>query len=98
VFQLVPLRFPKEIGVLTGVVGAAGGAGGFFLPILLGGLRQGTGSFAGGFAVFSLAVLGCAVVLVQVGRRWQTSFAGEGGVATVSRQPLALQTSEGGDL
>ena len=32
VFQLVPQRFPREIGVITGVVGAAGGIGGFFLP------------------------------------------------------------------
>ena len=40
VFQLVPQRFPREIGVLTGIVGAAGGIGGFFLPNLLGGLKQ----------------------------------------------------------
>lgn len=29
VFQLVPQRFQKEIGVITGIVGAAGGVGGF---------------------------------------------------------------------
>ena len=39
VFQLVPQRFPQEIGVITGIVGAAGGVGGFFLPNLLGGLK-----------------------------------------------------------
>ena len=27
VFQLVPQRFPREIGVTTGIVGAAGGFG-----------------------------------------------------------------------
>ena len=32
VFQLVGLRFGERIGVLTGLVGAAGGLGGFFLP------------------------------------------------------------------
>src|SRR5205823_5721826 len=37
VFQLVPLRFQKEIGVITGIVGAAGGLGGFFLPTSVGG-------------------------------------------------------------
>src|SRR5262249_33139182 len=60
VFQLVPQRFPREIGVLTGIVGAAGGVGGFLLPSLLGGLRQLTGSFLGGFLIFGLASLGCA--------------------------------------
>ncbi len=39
VFQLVPQRFPDEIGVVTGIVGAAGGLGGFVLPTLLGSLE-----------------------------------------------------------
>src|SRR5439155_24086745 len=42
VFQLVPLRFPKEIGIITGIVGAAGGVGGFFLPTVIGSLMQWT--------------------------------------------------------
>ena len=83
VFQLVPQRFPKEIGVLTGVVGAAGGIGGFFLPNLLGSLRQLTGSYAGGFLVFALVGLGCACAVVYVSRSWEGSFVGEGGVAAV---------------
>jgi NNP family nitrate/nitrite transporter-like MFS transporter len=73
VFQLVPHRFPKEIGVLTGVVGAAGGIGGFFLPNLLGGLRQLTGSYAGGFLIFALLGLGCACAVVYVSRSWESS-------------------------
>ena len=36
VFQLVGLRYRERIGVLTGIVGAAGGLGGFFLPTILG--------------------------------------------------------------
>ena len=36
VFQLVGLRYRDRIGMLTGIVGAAGGLGGFFLPTLLG--------------------------------------------------------------
>src|SRR5262249_3136683 len=31
VFQLVPQRFPDRVGLLTGLVGAAGGLGGFLL-------------------------------------------------------------------
>src|SRR5690606_35712861 len=39
VFQLVPQRFQKEIGIVTGIVGAAGGVGGFLLPKILGNLK-----------------------------------------------------------
>jgi len=51
VFQLVPQRFPDHIGMVTGLVGAAGGLGGFMLPSLMGLLKERTGSFATGFAV-----------------------------------------------
>ncbi len=74
VFQLVPQRFPKEIGVVTGVVGAAGGLGGFLLPTLLGGLKQIAGSFAAGFLVFGLIALGASVALIQVSRSWSPAL------------------------
>ena len=50
VFQLVPQRFPGAVGIMTGIVGAAGGLGGFLLPSLLGTLKDKTGSFGTGFA------------------------------------------------
>ena len=53
VFQLVPERFPGRVGAMTGLVGAAGGVGGFLLPFGLGVLRQSTGTFAAGFAAFA---------------------------------------------
>jgi MFS transporter, NNP family, nitrate/nitrite transporter len=81
VFQLVPQRFPKEIGAVTGIVGAAGGVGGFFLPTLLGGLKEWTGSFAGGFLIFGLLALGCVAALLYVGRSWEGAFVGQGGLA-----------------
>src|SRR5437667_451531 len=43
VFQLVPQRFAKQVGVVTGLVGAAGGFGGFLLPSLLGAIKYRTG-------------------------------------------------------
>ncbi len=83
VFQLVPQRFPKEIGVITGIVGAAGGLGGFFLPNLLGIQKQLTGSFAGGFLAFGLLGLVSAVLLLRVSRVWERIFVGRGGLVTV---------------
>src|SRR3546814_16714341 len=44
VFQLVPQRFHREIGVMTGLVGFAGGFGGFYLASSLGFAKQLTGS------------------------------------------------------
>jgi NNP family nitrate/nitrite transporter-like MFS transporter len=84
VFQLVPQRFSKEIGVITGIVGAAGGLGGFFLPNLLGSLKQLTGSFAGSFLIFGLVGFGCAAALYYVGRSWEGAFVGEGGLAATA--------------
>lgn len=91
VFQLVPQRFPNEIGVLTGVVGAAGGIGGFFLPTLLGGLKQLTGSFSPGLAIFSLVGFCCAMAIVYVGRTWEGAFVGQRGMAAVPQIPLAAE-------
>jgi NNP family nitrate/nitrite transporter-like MFS transporter len=84
VFQLVPLRFPKEIGVMTGIVGAAGGIGGFFLPSLLGFLKDQTDSFSGGFFAFGAVGLLSAVALAIVGRSWEGVFVGQGGTAVAS--------------
>jgi NNP family nitrate/nitrite transporter-like MFS transporter len=66
VFQLVPQRFQSEIGVATGVVGAVGGMGGFLLPMLLGNLKQLTGSFGPGFFVLGLLAIGAAIKLQRL--------------------------------
>ncbi len=95
VFQLVPQRYSQEIGVVTGIVGAAGGVGGFLLPNLLGQMKQWTASFGGGFLVFSLVAFGGAVVLSFVSQGWQRAFLRRGGLAmslpeNVERQPLEI--------
>jgi NNP family nitrate/nitrite transporter-like MFS transporter len=74
VFQLVPQRFSERVGVLTGLVGAAGGLGGFFLPFLLGTIKQRTGQYSGGLFLFAAAFLLATVVLLQLGTRWQESW------------------------
>jgi NNP family nitrate/nitrite transporter-like MFS transporter len=74
VFQLVPQRFPKEIGIVTGIVGATGGLGGFFLPTLFGGVNQLTGSYAIGFLVIALMAFGCVGVLFHISSAWSGIF------------------------
>jgi MFS transporter, NNP family, nitrate/nitrite transporter len=78
VFQLVPQRFPDRIGQMTGLVGAAGGIGGFLLPFGLGALTQLTGGFALGFAVFALAAATGSVLVRQRRRVWRTTWTLEG--------------------
>ena len=63
VFQMVPLRFPREIGIATGVVGAVGGLGGFILPNLLGSMKQATGSF--NLAFSALAIFAFSTLLLM---------------------------------
>ena len=84
VFQLVPQRYPNEIGVMTGLVGAAGGLGGFVLPNVMGTLRGSTGSFSGGFLLFALSALTCAAILSVVSQGWQQEFLARGGLAIES--------------
>lgn len=74
VFQLVPQRFRKEIGVMTGLVGMAGGIGGFYLAASLGWFKQVTGSYQLGVLIFAgLAVL-AIIGLASVKTRWRTTW------------------------
>ena len=74
VFQLVPQRFHREIGVMTGLVGMAGGIGGFYLASSLGYAKQLTGNYQAGFLIFAgLAVL-ALVGLSSVKTRWRTTW------------------------
>lgn len=63
VFKLVPEYFPDSVGSVTGLVGAAGGLGGFFPPLLLGLVKQQTGSFTIGFILLGVFALCCLAVL-----------------------------------
>ena len=77
VFQLVPQRFAAEIGVMTGLVGMAGGIGGFYLASSLGLAKEWTGSFAPGLLVFAglgiLALTALRVISPKWRRTWATA-------------------------
>jgi NNP family nitrate/nitrite transporter-like MFS transporter len=53
VFQLVAEWFPKDIGLASGVVGAAGGLGGFLLPLAAATIKGFTGSYDAGLWLFA---------------------------------------------
>lgn len=75
VFQLVPQYFQKEIGVATGLVGALGGIGGFFLPILLGSVKQLSGTYAWGLGILALLATSAFIllrILVTARANWRT--------------------------
>lgn len=63
VFKLVPEWFPDRVGSVTGAVGAAGGLGGFFPPLVMGIVKGATGGYALGFALMALVAVACLVVL-----------------------------------
>jgi NNP family nitrate/nitrite transporter-like MFS transporter len=68
VFQLVAEWFPKDIGLASGVVGAAGGFGGFLLPIVAGTMKGFTGSYDLGlwlFAGFGVCAWGTVMVALR---------------------------------
>lgn len=75
VFQLVPQRFGQEIGVMTGLVGFAGGVGGFYLASSLGFAQKYTGSASAGFLIFAGLALVALAGLTVVKNRWRTSWA-----------------------
>jgi NNP family nitrate/nitrite transporter-like MFS transporter len=74
VFQLVPQRFGKEIGILTGLVGMAGGVGGFYLASSLGLARQMTGGFGPGFLIFAVLAMGALAGLTLVKGKWRAGW------------------------
>ena len=80
VFQLVPQRFSAEIGVMTGLVGMAGGIGGFYLASSLGLAKQFSGSFSGGFLIFAGLALVALAGLLLVKGKWRASWGAAAGV------------------
>ncbi len=69
VFKLVAQYFPKNTGLVTGIAGCAGGLGGFFPPLLLGFVKDATGSYALGFVLLALFAFLCLAVVLLLRRQ-----------------------------
>ncbi len=74
VFQIAPQRFPADIELITGIVGAAGGLGGFFLPSALGAIKDVTGSYGTGLLCFALLIVLSVLLLLEFGVQWKASW------------------------
>lgn len=81
VFKLVAEYYPRKTGAVTGIVGAAGGLGGFFPPLVLGVVRDATGSYAIGFILLAVFAAGCLLVNLFYVKR----YAAGAGVTTEGR-------------
>lgn len=81
-FQLVPGRFGDGFGLATGMIGAAGVAGGVLLPMALGYAKQATGRFGPGFFLVGMAGFTAAGLLIQASRDWQAGHVGVGAGAS----------------
>ena len=68
VFKAVPLDFPEATGAATGIVGAAGGLGGFFPPVVMGIVKDHFDTYALGFLGLLLFALVCLVVALTMRR------------------------------
>ncbi len=79
VFQLVPQRFGKDMGIMTGIVGAAGGLGGTAVIQVLGWSRGEFGTYTAGFAIFSIVVVVALLGISFVKTRWRTTWGASAG-------------------
>jgi NNP family nitrate/nitrite transporter-like MFS transporter len=84
VFQIVPQRFSRNVGVVTGLVGATGGVGGFYLAASLGYAKQITGAYGVGLAIFAVLALLALTALTLVGARWRRTWLDRTALAAAS--------------
>ena len=75
VFQLVPQRFQRDVGIITGLVGMAGGIGGFYLASSLGYAKQLTGRYEPAFLIFAGLALAALTAIALLKNRWRSDWA-----------------------
>ena len=71
-FQLVPQRWREKTGLMTGIIGAAGGIGGAYLPVIMGIAKDATGSYQASFATFGGLAALALIAVVALRAKWLT--------------------------
>ena len=71
VFKAVPRDFPDATGAATGIVGAAGGIGGFFPPVVMGIVKDHFDTYALGFVGLLAFTVICLIVALSMRRAAQ---------------------------
>jgi len=79
VFQLVPQRFGKDMGIMTGLVGCAGGLGGTALIKTLGWSKGAFDGYTAGFLIFGAVVVIAIIGLSMVKTRWRVTWGVQAG-------------------
>ena len=73
-FQLVPQRFSKDIGIMTGIIGAAGALGGVAILEILGASTLMFGDYTIGFMFIAANALIAIAGVSLVKSRWRTTW------------------------
>lgn len=79
VFQLVPQRFGKDIGVMTGLIGMAGGLGGTAIIKTFGWSQGAFEGYTAGFVIFATMTLIAISGISLVKTRWRTTWGAQSG-------------------
>ena len=77
VFKMVGTEFPAKVGSVTGIVGAAGGLGGFFPPLVMAAVKTAFGSYTLGFLLLAFTAVLCLAVLALMMMRPSTPLPAE---------------------
>jgi NNP family nitrate/nitrite transporter-like MFS transporter len=91
-FQLVPQRWKGKTGLMSGIIGAAGGIGGFYLPVIMGIAKESTGSYQMGFATFGgLSAIAFALVVLHRTRWLEWALPRESPLVADAMQPAGVR-------